>query len=186
MSSVLLLDRFMPRSFPKRKDSQYLDAAGIAVLDGQRLKDSAVCFQSHEKLAEMLSEVLLRIRESEMKIKAEYERIKNDSSLSQKQKLKDIAKVEAKWSDISAKYNAEIQVIKNADLKLTEHIQAKLSEVIKLIAKSMKLSIVLSKGTNDALLVFYNVNGLDITDLVVQKMNETLPKVILKKLIDHD
>ncbi|MDR1288954.1 MAG: OmpH family outer membrane protein [Holosporales bacterium] len=189
MSSVFLLDHFK-RSTPlplssKKKSDQDPCGPGIGIIDGKRLKEAATCFQSHDKLAEMLSEILSKIRESETKIKEEYEKVKDDPHLSQKQKLKDIAKIEAKWSDISAKYNSEIQVIKNTDLKLSEYIQAKLSNVIKSIAKSMKLSVVLSKGTKDALLVFYSANGLDITELIVQKMNEILPEVVLKELIDH-
>jgi Skp family chaperone for outer membrane proteins len=188
LAAIFLVNHFGKPSllFSSSKKHSQCPYPGIAVLDGQKLKNSATCFKSHEKLAEMLSDILSKIRESETKIKAAYEKIKDDPKLSQKQKLKDIAKIEAKWADISAKYNSEIQIVKNADLKLSEYIQSKLSDVIKAIAKSLKLYVVLSKGTKDALLVFYNANGLDITDLVIQKMNEILPEVALKELIAHD
>lgn len=159
---------------------------GIAVLDGQRLKHSATCFKAHEKLSQLMSSVFSRVRDSEDKIKSEYDKIKSDTSLPQKQKLKDIAKIEAKWSDLSSKYNSEIQSIKDTDLKLTEYIQSTLNNVIESISKSLKLSIVLSKGTKDSILVFYNVKEIDVTDLVIQKMNEVLPEVNLKELSKHD
>ncbi|MDR2598613.1 MAG: hypothetical protein LBC25_02740, partial [Holosporales bacterium] len=101
MAAIFLLEHFK-RSLPlppfssKKRCDQGPVGASIAVIDGQRLKDSATCFQSHEKLADMLSEILSKIRESESKIKTEYEKVKNDQNLSQKQKLKDIAKIEAK------------------------------------------------------------------------------------------
>ncbi|MDR0640579.1 MAG: OmpH family outer membrane protein [Holosporales bacterium] len=160
--------------------------SGIGVIDGHKLKMEATCFKAHEKLSELMSSIFSRVRDSESEMKTEYDKVKNDSTLPQKQKLKDMAKIESKWTDISSKYNVEIQAIKDTDLKVTEYIQTKLAGVIESISKSLKLSIVLSKGTRDAILVFYNIKELDITDLVVQKMNEVLPEVDLKELSTHD
>jgi Skp family chaperone for outer membrane proteins len=184
-----LFDRFRDSTLWKNdhlKNYQKCLNVGIGVLDGQKLKRGASCFRGHDKLADILSEVLSKVRMAESRTKEEYEKIKLNPNLSQKQKLKGIAKIEAKWSDVSAKYNSEIQSIRNADLRLSEHIQSKLGDIIKSIAKSLKLQIVFSKGTSDDLLVFYSAKGLDITDLIIQKMNEILPDIALKELTKHD
>jgi Skp family chaperone for outer membrane proteins len=158
------------------------DCTKIAVLDGEKLKNTAKCFRAHEKIALMINDLLDKMKRSETEIKAEYDKIKNNSKLSQNQKLKNISKIETKWVNLSAQYNSQMQTIKNMDLSLSNHIQKRLGDVIEAISKSAKFNVVLNKGSRDSILVFYNSKNIDITDLVIQKLDKILPDVDLKEI----
>jgi Skp family chaperone for outer membrane proteins len=159
-----------------------LDSVKVAVINAEKLKSSAKCFKVHEKVAVMLTEVISRMKVSESNIKAEFEAIKENSALNDKQKKVKISNLENEWKDISAKYNTEIQNIKNIDLKLSEYLGNKLNKIIAQISKSLKISIVLNKETKDSIIVFYNSDGIDITNLVIAKLNQKVPTVDLKEI----
>ena len=182
---VLIISVFSVSYFQNQNinvKSKNFETMKLAVLDGTKLKASAKCFKAHDRVANMINDVLSRMKKSESDIKAEYEKVRNDKNLTQKQRVKDIAKIEAKWANISAKYNAEVQSIKNTDFLLSSYIQKKLDYVIQMIAKSAKLNVILNKGTRDSISVFYNSKNIDITDLVIQKLDEILPDVNLKEI----
>ncbi|MDR2666907.1 MAG: OmpH family outer membrane protein [Holosporales bacterium] len=153
------------------------DGLRLAVLDGERLKAEAICFKSHEKIAQMVADVLSKVKESESQIKEEYEKIKSSKKLTQEQKLSETAKIEAKWNTVFTRYNAEIQSIRNKDLLLSEHIQRKLTSIIDAITRSAKLDVVVNKGNRDIILVFHNSKDIDITDLVICRLNKEVPSV---------
>jgi Skp family chaperone for outer membrane proteins len=157
-------------------------ATSVAVIDGEKLKATAKCFTAHEKVASKFSSVLARIRDAENMMKKEYETIKNNGTLSQKQRAKDISKIESRWASESAKYNAEIQTIRNIDAKLTERIQQTVLETVKSIARSSGIDIVVNKWSRDMMSVFYNSSDIDITDLVIKKLDEILPETHLAEV----
>jgi Skp family chaperone for outer membrane proteins len=154
----------------------------LAVLDGEKLKSSAKCFESHEKIAKMFADVLAKMRKSEGDIKMEYDKVKNNQKLSQKQKTREMSKIEVKWAELSAKYNSEIQAIRNTDMKVTERIQATVTKVIDRIANAAKLSTVINKGTRDSISVFYNSSDIDITDVVIKELDNELPSINLEEM----
>ena len=65
----------------------------IAVLDGLLLKNQAKCFKVHDEASKRLNSILQNIKQSETQIKSEYDAIRNNSKLSQKQKQKAYKKV---------------------------------------------------------------------------------------------
>jgi Skp family chaperone for outer membrane proteins len=158
-----------------------LDSAKVAVLDGERLKQ-AKCFRSNEKISGMLADVLANIRKSESEIREQHNSLRNDKKLSQKQRAKDVSRLEAKWSKMSERYNLEIQRIKEKDSALNKLIQRKMGRVIETIARETGLSVVVSKVANDSLVVFYNTKNVDITDEVIRRLDEELPNIDLESL----
>lgn len=152
----------------------------VAVIDGEKLKATAKCFAAHEKIANKFSSVIARIRDAENVMKKEYEAVKNNGTLSQKQRAKEISKMESKWASESTKYNAEIQTIRNIDTKLTERIQQIVIETVRSIARSANIDIVVNKWSRDMMSVFYNSSKVDITDLVIKKIDEILPEIHLE------
>lgn len=158
------------------------DIMRIGVLDGERLKAEALCFKSHEKIADMVSDLLAKIRTASTEMKKSYEDAKKNTKLSQAKRNAKLAKIESKWAVDSAKYNSEMQEIRNLDVKLTEFIQKKLMQTINNLAKSVKLDIVINKGSHDMINVFYNSKNIDITDIVIKNLNEVIPTVNLKEL----
>jgi Skp family chaperone for outer membrane proteins len=157
-------------------------STNVAVIDGEKLKATAKCFAVHEKIASKFSSVLARIRDAEGATKREYEAIKNNSALSQKQRAKEVSKIESRWTSESAKYNAEIQTIRNTDAKLTERIQQTVLETVKSIAKSSGIDVVVNKWSREMMSVFYNSSDVDITDLVIKKLDERLPEIHLEEV----
>jgi Skp family chaperone for outer membrane proteins len=126
--------------------------------------------------------VIARVRDAENAMKKEYEAVKNNGALSQKQRAKEISKIESKWSSESAKYNAEIQAIRNIDTKLTERIQQTVLKTVRSIAKSSNIDIVVNKWSRDMMSVFYSSPDADITDLVIKKLDEILPEIPLEEV----
>ena len=55
-------------------------------------------------------------------------------------------------------------------------------QTINNLAKSVKLDIVINKGSHDMINVFYNSKNIDITDIVIKNLNEVIPTVNLKEL----
>jgi Skp family chaperone for outer membrane proteins len=155
--------------------------ANVVVLDGERLKQ-AKCFRSHEEISGMLADVLARIRKSEADIKSQHDKLRNDKKLSQKQRAKEVSRLEARWSKISGQYNSEIQHIKEKDSALSKLIQDKMKKVIEAIAKSRGADIVINKVANDFLVVFHSSDDVEITDEVIQRLDEELPNIDLGSL----
>ena len=150
----------------------------IAIIDGVKLKRTASCFKTHEKIiSDMLNEAMSKARKYEHQMKTAYEKINSDKKLSQKQKLKNKAKAETEYANFTIKHQEEIQNIRNMNLKLSEHLIKKLDKVIKDISKAKKINIVLNSQTKDSIIVFYNSQNVDITDLVIQKLDELVPDV---------
>ncbi len=158
------------------------DVTRIGVLDGERLKAEALCFKSHEKVADMVSELLVKIRQTSDSMKNSYDEVKKNKKLSRTKRNSELAKIEAKWNTDSKKYNAEMQRIKNLDMKLTEFIQNKLNQAIDDVARAASLAIVINKGSREMINVFYNSKNIDITDLIVKKLDESIPNIDLKEL----
>lgn len=158
------------------------DIIRIGVLDGQKLKQEAKCFKSHEKISQMVSDLVSKIRVSEKEFKNSYNEIKKNSKLTLSAKNSELAKLESKWKSLSRKYNDEMQNIRNIDLKVTEITQTKLFEILESVAKSLKLNLILNKSSDDKLNIFYNSKDIDITDLIIKKMDSTLPTIKLEDL----
>lgn len=158
------------------------DIIRIGVLDGQKLKQEAKCFKSHEKISQMVSDLVSKIRVSEKEFKNSYNEIKKNSKLTLSAKNSELAKLESKWKSLSRKYNDEMQDIRNIDLKVTEITQTKLFEILESVAKSLKLNLILNKSSDDKLNIFYNSKDIDITDLIIKKMDNTLPTIKLEDL----
>jgi Skp family chaperone for outer membrane proteins len=177
-TSILLINYIQNDTFTKKN----FDELRLAVLDGERLKMEAKCFESHEKIAQMISDVLSRVKKSEWQIKDEYEKIKSNKKLTHEQRLSDIAKIEAKWKTLSAQYNAEIQSIRSKDLLLSKYIQEKLTSIIESISRSAKLNVVINKGNREIAFVFHNSEDIDITDLVIKKLDEEIPNVDINEI----
>ena len=146
----------------------------IAVLDGLLLKNQAKCFKVHDEASKRLNSILQNIKQSETQIKSEYDAIRNNSKLSQKQKQKALLKVEAKWHRISTNYNSEIQSIRSINNKLTKYIQDNLNDILKKLAKSSNLIAILNKETAESIFVFYNTPSIDITNKVIQELDKEL------------
>ncbi|MDR0695571.1 MAG: OmpH family outer membrane protein [Holosporales bacterium] len=154
----------------------------LAILDGEKLKASAKCFKAHEAVAKMFADVLSKMREMENQMKADYDTIKRNTRLSQSQKNKEIGKIETKWGTISTKYNAKIQAIRNLELNLTEKIQQELLSVVEAVAKEAKISAVINKGNREMISVFYASPSVDITEVVIKKLDEALPEIDIRRL----
>lgn len=154
----------------------------VAVLDGERLKQEAKCFKSHEKVSVMLNELVSKIRDSEKQIKKSYDEVKNNQKLTLEMKNHELAKIESKWKSLSKKYNEEMQSIRNMDLKITDITQNKLFSILNSIAKSHKLNIILNKSSDNKLNVFYTAKNIDITDLVIQNLDKELPNINIEDL----
>ena len=152
----------------------------IAILNGIKLKENAKCFKLHEINSDKLRNILQEMNKYEMKIRKKYEKIRKNNKLSSKQKQKEISKLENNWKIVSDKYNKEIQNIKNVDEKLTEYIYNKLDEILKEVAKKMNISAILNKENNEFIFVFYNNSNIDITDKVVEKLDNELKDLDLK------
>lgn len=159
-----------------------LDVVRIGVLDGERLKAEARCFKSHEKIAEMVTDLLSKVRTASVAMKKSYDEVKKDTNLTQKKRNAELSKIEAKWNADSARYNAEMQKIRNLDAKLTDFIQDKLNKTIDNIVKVAHVDIILNKGSRDLINVFYNSKNIDITDIVIKQLDESIPKIDLEEL----
>ncbi|MDR3031340.1 MAG: OmpH family outer membrane protein [Holosporales bacterium] len=166
------------------RENQKSDVIKIAVIDAEKLKNNARCFRAHEKIAKMLSEVIARMKISEDEIKSEYEALKDNEKLNDNQKRQQVSQIENKWTEISNKYNIEIQNIKNMDLKLSEYLENKLNNIVSRVSRVWKISVVLNKETKDSIIVFYNSKNIDITNLVVRELNKQIPIVNFKKVLN--
>lgn len=165
-----------------RYSMKNFDIVRVGVLDGERLKEEALCFKTHDEIAKMVSNLLEKVRKDTNDTRSLYEKTKNNPKLPAKNRKTELSKIESKWSEASKKYNEEMQSIRNLDLKLSEFIQEKLDKAIKSLAKASKLDLIINKGNRNMINVFYNSQNIDITDMVIKKMDEILPSVNLKEL----
>lgn len=169
-------------SKPLNHANVVVPATRIAVLDSRRLKDEATCFKGHETLENMLSSVIAKMRDSEIKAKDDYERVKNDKALTKKQIAKSIEKIEENWAEISKQYKKEVEEIKKMDLKLSSLLQEKLDKVIEEISNKYKIDIVLNNQIKDTISTFYFTKNVDITNIVIKRLNHVISEVNLEKL----
>ena len=130
----------------------------------------------------MVNELLSKVRKASVEMKKSYDEVKKDTKLTQKKRNAELSRIEAKWNTDSARYNTEMQKIRNLDAKLTEFIQNKLNQTIDNIAKEANIDIIINKGSRDLINVFYNSKNIDITDIVVKHLDESIPKIDLKEL----
>ena len=152
----------------------------IVVLNGIKLKEKAQCFKLHEINSEKLNNILQEMNKSETEIKIKYNNIIKNHKLSSKQKQKEIATLENNWKQISENYNKKIQDIKSTDEKLTKYIYSKLNEILEKTAKKMNINAILNKENSDAIFVFYNKENIDITDKIVDELDNTLKDLDIK------
>ncbi len=160
----------------------FVSATRIAVLDSGRLKAEATCFKGRETLENMLSSVITKMRDSEIKAKNDYEKVKNDKTLTKKQIAKSIEKIEEDWAEISKQYKKEMEEIRKIDLKLSNLLQEKLDKVIEEISNKYKIDIVLNNQIKDTISTFYFTKNVDITSIVIKKLNHIISDVNLEKL----
>ncbi len=152
----------------------------IAVLNGIKLKENAKCFKLHEINAEKLSNILQEMNKQEMQIRTQYNNITKNKKLSSKQKQKEINKLENNWKKVAANYNKEIQNIKNTDDKLTKYINEKLKTILERIAKKMNINAILNKENSELIFVFYNNSKIDITDKIINILDNELKDLNIK------
>ncbi len=162
-------------------DKKKFEVLRIGVLDGARLKVEAKCFRAHDKIARRIGVVLGQLHTLSNEMKSAYEKIKNNRKLTAYNRNMQLAKIENRWKIKSEKYSVEMQKLRNLDNKLTNFIQNKLFQNIEILAKKAKIDIVVNKGSQTALYVFYNAKNIDITDIVVKRMDEVLPSVDLRE-----
>ena len=154
----------------------------IGVVDGVLLKNQAKCFAVHKETAKMLNDVFTKVRSSEKKIKAEYEQIKANKKLKPKQRQQEIINIEKKWKTISADYSKQAENIRNLDVKLMDYINSALNEVLSKISVELNLILIINKGTENSLNVFYTAPRLDITAQVVKTLDERLADFSIKSV----
>lgn len=152
----------------------------IVILNGIKLKEKAKCFKLHEINSEKLNNVLQKMNKSEIEIRTKYNNIIKNHKLSTKQKQKEISNLENNWKQISENYNKEIQNIKSTDEKLTKYIHSKLNEILEKFAKKMNINAILNKENSDAIFVFYNKVNIDITDKIIDELDNTLKDLDIK------
>ena len=151
----------------------------IAVLNGIKLKEKAKCFKLHEVNSEKLNNILQEMNKSEIEIRTKYSNIIKNNKLSSKQKQNEITKLENNWKQISEDYNKKIQNIKSVDEKLTKYVYEKLNEILVKTAKKMNITAIFNKENNDAIFVFYNHVNIDITDKIVEELDNNLQDLTL-------
>ena len=162
-------------------DKKKFEVLRIGVLDGTRLKVEAKCFKAHDEIARRIGVVLAQLHTLSSEMKSAYEKIKSSKKLTAYNRNMQLAKIENQWKIKSEKYSIEMQKLRNLDDKLTNFIQNKLLQNIEILAKKAKIDIVINKGSQTALYVFYNVKNIDITDIVVNRMDEVLPSIDLRE-----
>ena len=169
-------------TFCMKKETSVINGVAIAVIDGGELKSKAKCFELHKQIDKQLNEVFGRIRESELKFKEDYNKIRNNKKLSSKQRQREISKLEVKLQSISTHYNNEIQNIRQLNFRLGNYIQRNLNCIIKDIAKCENYCTVLNKETADTIIVFYNNPKIDITSKVIQFLDTKLKTLNLNNI----
>ena len=152
----------------------------IGVIDGVRLKSEAKCFEAHLEIADKASKILGEIKKTSTQMRNQLDEIKKDKKLKPQQKQLQITKIERKWKVESTEYNKQMRKIKELDNKLTNYIQDRLLQTVDIVARKMKIDIIINKGTQSTIHVFYNKQSIDITDIIINKMNKTIPAVNLK------
>ncbi len=146
-----------------------------------RLKAEAKCFRTHDEIAKRILELLVKIREISTQMQDKSARIKQDKKLKQKQKQSQLMQIEKKWRIQSTKYGNAMQKERNIDKKLTDYIQSNVLQIVENIAKSSKIDIVINKGSQNMIHIFYNKENVDITGIVIDELNRTIPTIDLKE-----
>ena len=154
----------------------------IGIVDGILLKQQAKCFSVHQETAKMLNNVFNKVRISEQKIKTEYEQVKINKKLKPKQKQQEISNIEKKWKIISADYNKQVEEIRMLDAKLMNYINEALNSALSEISKELNLTLIINKGTENYINVFYNVPRMDITAQLVKALDKKLVNFSVKSV----
>ena len=161
---------------------QCFDGVKIGVLNSLRLKTEATCFNAHDEISKKIMEVINDSNEITEKIRIEADSIKKNKTLSQKEKTYRLTNLELRWDKLSKQKKNEMKNLQHLETKLTNYIQNKIIKIIGDIAKMYKIDIVLNKETKDTIFIFYHKKSMDITDSVIDKLNQVIPTVNLKEL----
>lgn len=153
----------------------------IGVIDSMRLKAEAKCFRAHDEIAKRILELLIKIRKISTQMQDKTDRIKQDKKLKQKQKQSQLMQIEKKWKIRSTEYGKAMRKERNIDKKLTDYIQSNVLQMVNNIAKRFKIDIVINKGSQNMIHIFYNKENIDITDIVIDELNKTIPTIDLKE-----
>jgi Skp family chaperone for outer membrane proteins len=154
----------------------------VAVINSVRLKVETLCFREHDELEGMLSELVGRMHESEVIAKKEYEQVRSDKSLGKQQRMDAIEKIEENWAKISNQYKAEVEMIKKMNINLSRRLQKEIDQVIESIAQKYKIDIVLNTQVGEMISVFYSTKNVDMTDMVIDRLNKTVKHIDLEDL----
>ena len=160
---------------------QSFEVLRIGVIDSVRLKTEAKCFRTHDKIAKRISELMVKIRETSTQMSNQTMQMRKNKQLKRRQKQSQFEQMNEKWKVFSTEYSNAMRKEKELDVKLTDYIQNKVLQVISNIAKKFTIDIVINKGSQDMIHVFYNTKNIDITDIVINELNKTIPKVDLKE-----
>ena len=160
---------------------QNFEVLRIGVIDSVRLKTEATCFRAHDKIAQRISELMVKIREKSTQMSNQSMQIRQNKKLKQVQKQSQFEQMHKKWKLFAMEYSRDMRKEKELDAKLTDYIQNKILQVISNIAKKFAIDIVINKGSQDMIHVFYNTKNIDITDILIDALNETIPEVDLKE-----
>ncbi len=166
------------------KDTKTPKCSGfnIAIIDGQKLKSTAKCFKGHDKLAEKLSDLVTELRKFESEIRKMSQDVKSNKKLSAKQKDNERNRIEQRWNKVASSYLNKVQDIRNKDSKLSELIQSKLNKIIELTARVQNIDIILSKGSQESINVFYNKPEHDITDIIISQLDKEISDINIEEL----
>ena len=167
----------------KRERTAPTTNTNIAILDGVELKTKAKCFRLHQQIDNRLNEIFQRIRQSEIKFKEDYNKIRNNKKWSAKQRQKEISKLENKLRSVSQKYNDEIQDVRQLEFQLRRHIQEQMNKIIRDLAQHNNYAAVLNKETADTIMVFYNVPQIEITNQIIANLDGATKDLTLDSLL---
>lgn len=157
-------------------------AIKVAVVDSTLIKTQSLPFvRVRELLDKEHNNVHEEVLKQELKLREEYEKLKNSSEAADKkqtQKLEFDKKVAA--------LEQNVQKIKERIGKqfswLTEHVEAKLDLVIKDIVKEYGFNIVLNMTVQGTRAVLYAEEKFDITLEVIKRLDKMLPDLKLPQI----
>lgn len=167
----------------KYKNNQNNCMPQVSVIDSKKLKNTALCFKTHDVLSKKLESIMNTMQTEENSIKTDYNKIQLNKELSSAKKKKNLELLDDKWSEISQKYKKQLQSIRETEIKISEIIQNKLNEAIKYVANDKKIDIILNTESQNSICVFFFEKNTDVTELVVQRLNKILPTISLEKIL---
>lgn len=184
-SGVLAISIAVASYLSERKSaigSRNFEVLRIGVIDSIRLKTESKCFREHDKVAERILKLLAGIRKLSIQLSDKSMNIKHDKKLKARQKQSQLNKLNKEWQLKSTEYSKAMRKEKDLDKKLTDYIQNHTFKIIENVARKLKIDIVINKGSQDMVHVFYNSQNIDMTDIVIDELNKIIPTVDLKEL----